>query len=51
VIAQQTGAIPYDIPGGEPFAHDGPLCSFDTIIRHFTIRDAALGVAVCVCSG
>ena len=41
-MAKQTGAIPYDIPGGEPFTHDGPLCSFDTIIRHFAIRDPAL---------
>jgi rhodanese-related sulfurtransferase len=41
-MAKQTGAIPYDIPGAEPFTHDGPLCSFDTIIRHFAIRDAAL---------
>jgi rhodanese-related sulfurtransferase len=41
-MANQTGAIPYDIPGGEPFTHDGPLCSFDTIIRHFAIRDPAL---------
>jgi rhodanese-related sulfurtransferase len=41
-MAKETGAIPYDIPGAEPFTHDGPLCSFDTIIRHFAIRDPAL---------
>jgi rhodanese-related sulfurtransferase len=41
-MAKQTGAIPYDIPGGEPFTHDGPLCSFDTIIRHFRVQDTAL---------
>jgi rhodanese-related sulfurtransferase len=41
-MAKQTGAIPYDIPGGEPFTHDGPLCSFDTIMRHFAVRDTAL---------
>jgi hypothetical protein len=27
---------------GEPFTHDEPLCGFDTIIRHFAIRDPAL---------
>jgi rhodanese-related sulfurtransferase len=41
-MAKETGAVPYDIPDAEPFTHDGPLCSFDTIIRHFAIRDAAL---------
>jgi len=25
--------VPYDVPGAEPFAHDGALCSFDTILR------------------
>ena len=40
--ATETGAIPYDIPGAEPFSHDGDLCSFDTFIRHYAIRDPAL---------
>jgi hypothetical protein len=31
-----------DIPGAEPFAHDGDLCSFDCFIRHFGLRDPAL---------
>jgi hypothetical protein len=42
VIAKEAGATPYDIPGAEPFAHDGDLCSFDCFIRHFGLRDPAL---------
>jgi len=41
-VAARTGAMPYDIPGAEPFAHDGELCSFDTILRHHGIQDPAL---------
>src|SRR6478672_2228252 len=41
-VAKQTGATPYDIPGAEPFAHDGELCSFDAFIRHFDLVDPAL---------
>ena len=40
--AEATGAIPYDIPGAEPFSHDGPLCSFDGFIKVFGIVDKAL---------
>jgi hypothetical protein len=40
--AAQTGAIPYDIPGAEPFSHDGELCSFDAFIKHFKLSDPAL---------
>ena len=31
--AKDIGATPYDIPGAEPFSHDGELCSFDAFIR------------------
>ncbi|MFL5254319.1 MAG: chromate resistance protein ChrB domain-containing protein [Rhodopila sp.] len=41
-VAGETGAMPYDIPGAEPFAHDGELCSFDGFIRHFGLKDPAL---------
>ena len=41
-VARETGAVPYDIPGAEPFAHDGELCSFDALIRHFGLQDPAL---------
>ena len=41
-VAKETGATPYDIPGAEPFAHDGALCSFDALIRHYRLEDPAL---------
>ncbi len=41
-VAKETGATAYDIPGAEPFAHDGELCSFDCFIREFGLKDAAL---------
>jgi rhodanese-related sulfurtransferase len=40
--AAELAATPYDIPGAEPFSHDGPLCSFDTILRTYEIHDPAL---------
>jgi hypothetical protein len=42
VVAKETGGIPYDIPGAEPFAHDGELCTFDALIKHCGIEDPAL---------
>jgi hypothetical protein len=41
-VARATGAVPYDIPGAEPFSHDGELCSFDTFIRHYGLNDPGL---------
>jgi hypothetical protein len=41
-VAAETGATPYDIPGAEPFAHDGELCSFDAFLRHYGLKDPAL---------
>ena len=41
-VAAEIGAVPYDIPGAEPFAQDGALCSFDTILRHYGLQDPAL---------
>ena len=40
--AATTGATAYDIPGAEPFSHDGELCSFDAFLRVYDIRDPAL---------
>lgn len=40
-IAEETGAIPYDIPGVE-LSHDGELCSFDTIMRKYELTNPAL---------
>jgi hypothetical protein len=40
-LARETGAIPFDVEGAE-LAHDGPLCSFDTILRKYRLTDPAL---------
>ena len=39
--ANATGAIPYDVPGVE-LTHDGPLCSFDAILKKYGLTDPAL---------
>jgi hypothetical protein len=41
-IAGESGAIAYDIPGAQPFSHDGELCSFDAFIKVFDIDEVAL---------
>ncbi len=42
LTAEATGAIPYDLPGAA-LEHDGPLCTFDTILRAFGLdRDPSL---------
>ena len=35
------GAIPFDVEGVE-LSHDGPLCSFDAILRKYRLEDPAL---------
>jgi hypothetical protein len=40
--AKEVGAVPYDIPGSEPFSHDGELCSFDAFIKYYNLADPAL---------
>jgi len=39
--AAELGAIPFDVEGVE-LSHDGPLCSFDAILRKYDIDDPAL---------
>lgn len=39
--AAATGAIPYDVPGVE-LTHDGPLCSFDAILKKYGLTDPCL---------
>jgi hypothetical protein len=41
-VAATTGAVPYDIPGAEPFTHVGELCSFDAFLTHYNLTDPAL---------
>lgn len=40
-VAEETGAIPYDVPGVE-LGHQGDLCSFDAFILKYALHDAAL---------
>jgi hypothetical protein len=40
-VAQETGAIPYDVPGVE-LGHHGDRCSFDAFIAKYRLEDAAL---------
>ena len=39
--ANQTGAIPYDVAGVE-LTHEGPLCSFDAILKKYGPNDPNL---------
>lgn len=50
-IAKKTGATPYDIPGAEPFSHDGEACSFDAFLRVYEINDAALDALALIVRG
>lgn len=40
-VAQETGAIPYDVPDVE-FTHVGELCSFDAFLNKYQLIDPAL---------
>lgn len=40
-VAEETGAIPYDIPGAE-LSHVGELCSFDAFLSRYGLDDPAL---------
>ena len=39
--AQALGAIPFDVEGVE-LSHEGPLCSFDAVLRKYNLKDPAL---------
>lgn len=39
--AEETGAIPYDIPGVE-LSHEGDLCSFDAFLKKYQLIDPVL---------
>jgi rhodanese-related sulfurtransferase len=50
-IAGQTGAIPFDLPGAA-LEHDGPLCTFDIILRAFGLEtDPALAALARIVRG
>lgn len=40
-IAEETGAILYDVPGVE-LSHVGEFCSFDAILKKYGLADSAL---------
>ncbi len=40
-MAEQTGAVPYDIPGVE-MTHVGDLCSFDAFLGKYQLKEPAL---------
>ena len=40
-VADETGAVPYDIPGAE-MGHVGELCSFDAFLKKYQLNDPAL---------
>lgn len=40
-VARETGAIPYDVEGVE-LSHDGPLCSFDALLKRYALDDPSL---------
>ena len=50
-VAAATGAVPYDIPGAEPFTHVGELCSFDAFLAHYKLTDPALHRLAIICTG
>lgn len=40
-VAKREGAIPFDVPNVE-LGHNGPECSFDAIIKKYSLSDRAL---------
>src|SRR5262245_34658171 len=41
-VARKTGAIPYDVAGVE-LGHHGEECSFDAIVKKYSVKDKAVG--------
>ena len=40
-VAQREESIPFDVPGVE-LTHEGPLCSFDAILKKYSLAEPAL---------
>lgn len=49
-VAQETGAIPYDVPGVE-LSHVGELCSFDAFLQRYKLSDPALQTLAVIVRG
>jgi hypothetical protein len=50
VMAEETGAIPYDIPGVE-LTHVGEHCSFDAFVKRYQLDDPALSQLAVIVRG
>jgi len=50
-VAAEASATAYDIPGAEPFSHDGELCSFDAFLKVYGIKDPALDALAVIVRG
>ena len=49
-VAEEKGAIPYDIPGVE-LSHEGERCSFDAFLGKYRLTDAALATLAVIVRG
>jgi hypothetical protein len=49
-VAQESGAIPYDVPGVE-MSHVGALCSFDAFLAKYGLTEPALGQLAIIVRG
>jgi hypothetical protein len=49
-LAEETGAIPYDIPGVE-LTHVGEFCSFDALLKKYALTDPALAQLATIVRG
>jgi hypothetical protein len=46
-VAEQAGAIPFDVPDVE-LGHHGDKCSFDAFITKYELKDTALDKLACI---
>src|SRR5262249_33986215 len=49
-VAEQSGAVPYDIPGVE-LSHDGERCSFDAFLQKYDLTNPALAQLAVIVRG
>ena len=49
-IAREANAIPFDVEGVE-LSHDGPLCSFDALLKRYGLGEAALAELAIIVRG
>jgi hypothetical protein len=50
VMAKETGAIPFDVPGVE-LTHVGEFCSFDAFLERYKLNDPALSQLAVIVRG